>query len=250
VTGSFRSQKEDGSDQPAYATVSLQFSDYDQWTILQSNPVTTVPILGDGTWAEFDAEFQLGHELVIPPGAWKVLVKINVGGDRFLIQRMSMEHIGDATYAPSSTPSDAPSEMPSISLGNAELFPLIQAESYIDQFGVQPTSGGSGTVVGWTDIGDWMRYKVYFGSMGQTNALDIRYSKSTSGGLLEVRLGGPTGRLVGEFAPVYTGRRWRNYVTASIQLANDIEGFQDVYMVVSGANGLANLDWYQFKQSL
>ena len=98
--------------------------------------------------------------------------------------------------------------------------------------------------------GDWLKYHVYFGSLGQTNALEIFYSKSTTGGLLEVWLdsrSSSSGRKVGEFAPQYTGSRWRYYKSETIELADDIEGWHDVYMVVSGANGLANLDWFQFK---
>jgi len=94
-----------------------------------------------------------------------------------------------------------------------------------------------------------VKYKVVnFGPAGITNAIHLRYSKSTAlGGMVEVRLGSPTGEVIGDFAPLTTGGDdvWKE---TSVELTEGIEGIQDVYFVGSSSNSDAifSLDWLQF----
>ena len=70
---------------------------------------------------------------------------------------------------------------------------------------------------------------------------------TTSTPLLEVRLGGPDGPIVGAFEPTSTGG-WGNYVTAEFAIdleGQDLSGVQNVTLRGFGSNGIMNLDWWE-----
>lgn len=120
----------------------------------------------------------------------------------------------------------------------------LEAEKYSAGQGVQIEPGGS--AVGYFDSGDWIGYdNVDFGN-GSTSAT-FSASKSGAGGLVEIRLGSPTGRLIGTFAPQDTGG-WDNYREQLVQLSGFVSGVQDVFLVGSGAAGICNLDWFRFSR--
>lgn len=120
----------------------------------------------------------------------------------------------------------------------------LAAEKYSAAQGVQIEPGGG--AVGYFDSGDWIKYgNVDFGS-GSTSAT-FSASKSGSGGVVEIRLGSPTGRLIGSFAPQDTGG-WGNYREQVVQLSGFVSGVQDVYLVGSGAAGICNFDWFRFSR--
>lgn len=80
---------------------------------------------------------------------------------------------------------------------------------------IAPCSEG-GDCVGWIESGDWTRYDhVNFGE--NADSLQIRASSGGAGGVIEVRLDGPTGVLLGSATVPNTGG-WQNWstVTASI----------------------------------
>jgi hypothetical protein len=75
--------------------------------------------------------------------------------------------------------------------------PKIAAASFSGQRGVQ-TAGASegGQCIGWIDPGDWAQYeRVDLGA--RTERLEFRVASAGSGGLIEVRLDGPEGELLG-----------------------------------------------------
>ena len=120
----------------------------------------------------------------------------------------------------------------------------LQAEKYTAMQGVQTEPGGG--AIGYFDSGDWIKYgNVDFGS-GATSAT-LSASKSGSGGSVEIRLGSPTGRLIGTFTPQDTGG-WGNYREQVVQLSGFVSGVQDVYLVGTGAAGICNLDWFRFSR--
>ncbi len=119
----------------------------------------------------------------------------------------------------------------------------LQAAAFNDMSGVQSEPGGS--AIGHFDGGDWVKYsKVDFGS-GATSAT-FSASKAGTGGTIEIRLGSPTGRLIGTLAPQDTGG-WGNYRDQLVQLANFVSGVHDLYLVGAGATtGIANIASFRF----
>jgi beta-glucanase (GH16 family)/lysophospholipase L1-like esterase len=119
----------------------------------------------------------------------------------------------------------------------------LQAAAFDDMSGVQSEPGGA--AVGHFDGGDWVKYSnVDFGS-GATSAT-FSASKAGTGGTIEIRLGSPTGRLIGTLAPQDTGG-WGNYRDQLVQLAGFVSGVHDLYLVGAGATtGIANIASFRF----
>ena len=118
----------------------------------------------------------------------------------------------------------------------------VSASSYSAMQGVQVQGG----VVGFFDGGDWLKYSgLDFGS-GATS-VTFSSSKSGTGGTVEIRLGSPTGRLIGTFTPQDTGG-WSNYREQVAQLSGFVSGVQDVYLVAVGGTGVCNLESFRFSQ--
>lgn len=120
----------------------------------------------------------------------------------------------------------------------------LQAEGYAEASGITLEAGN--VAVGNFDNGDWVKYSgVDFGS-GATSAT-FSAAKTGSGGTIEIRLGSPTGRVVGTLAPQDTGG-WSNYRDQLVQLSGFVSGVQDVYLVGVGATGICNIDSFRFSQ--
>ncbi len=82
-----------------------------------------------------------------------------------------------------------------------------------------------------------------FGPSGTTKSVKIRYAKDTIDGQLELRIGGPTGALIGEYSPSNTGD-WFNFTTVYIEI-DDVIGFQNLTLVGKGGSGVMNIDWFK-----
>ena len=109
----------------------------------------------------------------------------------------------------------------------------IPAVSYVTQSGVKnaPCEEG-GECVGWIDEGDWFRYDgVDFGS--GTEQVEIRSASATKGGMIELRLGGPDGQLLGTSLIPNTGgwQSWRSF-TAKI---TPVTGVRTLCLTFRGA---------------
>ncbi len=110
----------------------------------------------------------------------------------------------------------------------------IPANEYSDQFGTQFASSGA---IGWFHSGDYITYaNVNFGPAGTTDFLLVEFSKGNSGGTVEVKLDGPDGLKVGEFAPYNTGG-WGVAKEGYIALDNMIDGVHDLTFVGKDADG-------------
>lgn len=86
----------------------------------------------------------------------------------------------------------------------------ISAGSFTAQHGVQtaPASEG-GECIGWIEHGDWVRYDgVDFGA--RTERIEIRVASATRGGIVEIRLDGPDGELLGAGSVASTGD-WQSW---------------------------------------
>lgn len=133
--------------------------------------------------------------------------------------------------------SSGASDVPAVAGKNS-----VSAAAYSSMQGVQ-VSGGT---VGFFDGGDWLRYSGVDLGNGVTS-VTFSASKSGGGGSVEIRLGSPTGRLIGTFTPQDTGG-WGTYREQLVQLSGFASGVQDLYLVAAGGTGVCNLDSFRFSQ--
>nr|BFE72153.1 hypothetical protein GCM10020092_054540 [Actinoplanes digitatis] len=104
----------------------------------------------------------------------------------------------------------------------AESFDAYAGARLVDE------SKASGTAVGAARAGDWIAFK----DSRLGTALTARVAKATAGaGTVEVRLGSPTGRLLGSAAVPSTGDEYA-YATTTARLSR-AAGRHDVYLVLS-----------------
>ncbi|THV36403.1 glycoside hydrolase family 43 protein [Glycomyces buryatensis] len=105
-------------------------------------------------------------------------------------------------------------------------------------------SGEGGMNVGWIENGDWIKVKgAAFGTGAAT--FDARVASATGGGAIELRLGGPTGALVGTCNVPGTGG-WQTWTDVSCPVSG-ATGTQDLYLRFTGGSGyLFNVNWWQF----
>jgi hypothetical protein len=150
-----------------------------------------------------------------------------------------------ARSAPAPDPVPAPAPQPPPAPPPVAAVPArsrIEAESY---------TASSGTIVrgevniGSLDSGEWVKYgPVDFGAGGITKLVArLAVSDTAAGRSMEIRVGGPTGTLVGTLKTMSTGG-WGVYADQAAALA-PVTGVQDVYLVFRGS-GVAVLDWFTF----
>ncbi|MFB5762742.1 GH92 family glycosyl hydrolase [Paenibacillus medicaginis] len=106
-------------------------------------------------------------------------------------------------------------------------------------------SGNGGTVVANTFTGAWLSFEdADFGAEG-VNHIAVEYdapaSRTPADGILEVRLGGVDGELVGTVQLPNTGSGWGTYKTAVANLNKTLTGTQDVYLVMKGSTDSTRL---------
>ena len=126
-----------------------------------------------------------------------------------------------------------------------DAFSVIEAEDFDDQLGISTqTSTENGLNVQAIDNGDWTAYaNVDFGN--GADQFQARVASRTSGGNIEIRLGSPTGTLIGTATVPGTGN-WQNWVTRTTSVSA-VSGVHDVYLVFTGGSGsLFNLNWFTF----
>jgi glucosylceramidase len=123
----------------------------------------------------------------------------------------------------------------------------IQASSYNDEFGLETESTSDtngGYDLGYTDTGDWARYKnVNFGSGIST--VSVRTASNGTGGTVEFHLDSTTGTLVGTATLPVTGG-WQTWTTVTAPVTG-ASGTHDLYLVFKGGNGIANVNWFRFQ---
>src|SRR5690606_21890579 len=74
----------------------------------------------------------------------------------------------------------------------------------------------------------------------------IAVPESNAGKNVEVRLGSPTGTLVGTLTTTATGD-WYTYNEQTVELTSIPTGYQTVYIVFAGSStGVGNFDWFKF----
>ena len=133
-------------------------------------------------------------------------------------------------------PPPTPAPVPS------ELFPKVHG---IDN-DVQSGAGlvGNGAYIGYFANNDYLTYNsLNFGRSGTTKSVQLRYAKGNYGGKLELRIGGTTGTLIGEYSPAQTFD-WIAFTTVDIDI-DDVIGIQDLTLIGKGFSGVMNIDWFK-----
>ncbi|MBN2138271.1 MAG: carbohydrate-binding protein [Sedimentisphaerales bacterium] len=111
----------------------------------------------------------------------------------------------------------------------------VAAKSFAAQSGIQtaPCSEG-GECIGWIEHGDWVRYEgVDFGRGSEQ--VEIRAASVTSGGVIEIRLDGPDGELVGKCTVPNTGG-WQSWSSFKPKI-KPLSGRKTVCLVFRGLEG-------------
>lgn len=120
---------------------------------------------------------------------------------------------------------------------------VIEAESYSDQSGIRTENcSEGGSDVAYIENGDYIGFKgIDFGSGAES--LNFRVGANGGGNSLEVRLGSPSGTLIGTMTVDSTGG-WQTWATQTCKI-DLTKGIQDVYIVFKGGDGyLYNLNWW------
>ncbi len=147
-----------------------------------------------------------------------------------LVNQLKAQKISDASKSHASSISPA--------------FPhRVNAEDYDDQRG---TIRGADGKIGYFDDGDYLTYSnVDFGPKGTTTSIRMHFAKGKHNGKVEIRLGGPTGRMIAEWYPHITHEGiYDHYTNLDIGI-NDVEGVHNLSFVGRGDCGIMNLDWFE-----
>jgi hypothetical protein len=136
--------------------------------------------------------------------------------------------------------------------GTTSAYTTIQAESYTAQSGTGAeacTDAGCGRDIGKLTPGDWLKYKVDFGSVGATRFL-VRFASDLPAGargVIEVRLDTVGSTPVGGVAVARTGG-WQNWITVLANLSR-VTGVHTVYLTFTSTSGwgIGNINWFTFQ---
>ena len=130
-------------------------------------------------------------------------------------------------------------------LKNLNPYNVVEAETLNRGQGIETEAcSEGGRNVGFIENGDWTRVVgVDFGAGAAR--FEARVASATSGGNLQLRLGSPTGALIGTCTVPGTGG-WQTWTTVSCNVSG-ATGVQDLYLVFTGGSGfLFNINWWRF----
>ncbi|MHA7944807.1 carbohydrate-binding protein [Formosa sp. 3Alg 14/1] len=127
---------------------------------------------------------------------------------------------------------------------NAEDF--IIASDYCEASEVQK-EGDVPQTVGFINNEDYLRFSNFdFGDTNDFGAIKISASSATSGGFIEVRLGGLDGELLTS-VPIENTGNWRRFEWFDGYFTESVTGIHDLYLVCTGGDGyLFNLVSFEF----
>ena len=132
-------------------------------------------------------------------------------------------------------------------IGN--VYAPLEAENYSGMNGIQNENGGTGTVVGSIDNGDWIKYSgIDFGDSRSVNLyMQIAVDPQFEGQEIEIRLDSLTGSMIGAI-DLRSTLDATNYKTQVVGAIN-ITGIHDVYLVFKGTVSFCRIDWIKTKVS-
>lgn len=128
--------------------------------------------------------------------------------------------------------------------GEVNTLARIEAEDFDSQSGTQTEMSSEGTDnIGYIHNNDWLKFDDI--NLTGMRSFDARVACRFTGGDIELRLGSPTGTLLGAASVVNTGGN-QLYETVSANLSN-VTGVNDIYFVFTGGSGyLFNVNWFEF----
>ncbi len=133
-------------------------------------------------------------------------------------------------------------------LGTLNPYVRQEAETIAWGSGIETewTSDG-GMNVGWIENGDYIKVKgVAFGP--GASSYTARVASATGGGTVELRVGSPSGTVVGRCSVPNTGG-WQAWTTVNCPVSG-VTGTQDLYLRFTGGSGyLFNMNWWQFTRA-
>lgn len=130
-------------------------------------------------------------------------------------------------------------------VANLHPFKRVEAETIAWEQGVETvTDQEVGVYVSDINNGDYIKVRsVDFGKGARSFEANI--TTAVSGSAIEIRLGSPTGTLIGKLDLKPTGG-WQNWKTQSANVSK-AKGIQDVFFVFKGPEGnLFNFNWWKF----
>ena len=123
----------------------------------------------------------------------------------------------------------------------------IEGSSYSSESGLatETTSDSTGAYdLGYTTPGSYAAYKnVNFGT--GVSSVRVRTASAGNGGTAEFHLDSATGPLVATATLPVTGG-WQTWQTVTASASGAV-GVHDLYLVIKGTGGIANLNWFQFQ---
>ena len=142
------------------------------------------------------------------------------------------------TTDPTPAPTPAPTPTPTSTV-NAK--GVIQGENFSATRGAARVANG----VGQLDNGDWIEYKALnFGTGVTSFQASVAVTAPYANQKIELRLGGPTGQLIGILTPKATAG-WFSYNVQTINVTR-VTGVHDLYLVGVGRWAIGNIDYFKF----
>lgn len=182
----------------------------------------------------------------IPPYEWgangqndPLLQSMTVGN--YLLEAVSLDKVGVESTISMALNVVSPPPPASI------IDEVIEAESFDDQSGVVIMSGGSESVIGDIQAGDWALYSNlnFDGGVGR---FEISLASATGVGSISLYLDAIAGDPLGTVMIPNTGSL-DSYTTASIHLTTTVTEVHDLYLQFSGGSAsLVNVDWLRFAE--
>ncbi|WP_081926907.1 endo-1,4-beta-xylanase [Pseudobacteroides cellulosolvens] len=148
---------------------------------------------------------------------------------------------GPSPSSSTSNPSPTPTRPTTSSTTKISAFDTIEAENYNDYSSstIEKIGTGDGNGVGYIENGNNLVFKnVDFGSGATSFKARIAGESNTD---IQLRLGSPTGTLLGTLSVAPTGS-WDTYEEQSCNISK-ATGVNDLYLVFSGP---VNIDWFTF----
>jgi len=160
--------------------------------------------------------------------------------DALVLTQKSATSTGGAAPAPGAKPGVVTNPLaPAAQNG----FAVIKGSGFSQHLGATQ----SGTTLGSLGGGDWVAFKgLSFGKVGATKlAINLAAAGTAQTGTITVRVGGPTGPIVGTVSVTGTGGAYKTKIIATAP----VRGTQDVYLTFSGGASVASLGWMQFQRA-
>lgn len=129
---------------------------------------------------------------------------------------------------------------------------VVQAEAFTAGSGVGTESTadtGGGQNIGWIADGDWVQYVVDFGDKPK-KTIDVRVASGVgagASGLIEIREGGPTGKVIGSMSVANT-EGWQSWTTIPAQIKGQ-KGVKTIALTFASGQpaDFVNVNWFSFR---